>query len=61
MHIDNRVSSLEAARKFLSEYECVTINTVRNLFVQKFIFDLPRKLSIFWGEKLVKMLWFWTF
>ena len=26
MHIDNRVSSLEAARKFLSEYECVTIN-----------------------------------
>ena len=23
MHIDNRVSSLEAARKFLSEYECV--------------------------------------
>ena len=21
----------------------------------------PRKLLIFWGEKLMKMLWFWTF
>ena len=30
-------------------------------FVQKFNFDFPRKLSIFGGEKLVKMLWFWTF
>ena len=30
-------------------------------FVQKFNFDFPRKLSIFLGEKLVKMLWFWTF
>ena len=30
-------------------------------FVQKFNFDFPWKLSIFWGEKLVKMLWFWTF
>ena len=29
--------------------------------VQKFIFDFPRKLSIFMGEKLAKMLWFWTF
>ena len=28
---------------------------------EKFNFDFPRKLSIFWGEKLVKMLWFWTF
>ena len=32
-----------------------------SFFVQKFNFDFPRKLSIFWGEKLVKMLWFWTF
>ena len=31
------------------------------IFVQKFHFDFPRKLSIFLGEKLVKMLWFWTF
>ena len=31
------------------------------IFVQKFNFDFPRKLSIFLGEKLVKMLWFWTF
>ena len=29
-------------------------------FVQKFNFDFPRKLLIFLGEKLVKMLWFWT-
>ena len=29
-------------------------------FVQKFNFDFPRKLSIFLGEKVVKMLWFWT-
>ena len=38
-------------------------HTVQNLhfFVQKFNFDFPRKLSIFWGEKLVKMLWFRTF
>ena len=27
-----------------------------SFFVQKFNFDFPRKLSIFWGEKLVKML-----
>ena len=30
-------------------------------FVRKFNFNFPRKLSIFWGEKLGKMLWFWTF
>jgi len=27
-------------------------------FVQKFNFGFPRKLLIFLGEKLVKMLWF---
>ena len=32
-----------------------------SFLVQKFNFDFPWKLSIFWGEKLVKMLWFWTF
>ena len=32
-----------------------------SFFVQKFNFDFPRKLLIFLGEKLVKMLWFWTF
>ena len=32
-----------------------------SFFVQKFNFDFTRKLSIFWGEKLMKMLWFWTF
>ena len=32
-----------------------------SFFVQKFNFYFPKKLSIFWGEKLVKMLWFWTF
>ena len=32
-----------------------------SFFVQKFNFDFPKKLSNFWGEKLVKMLWFWTF
>ena len=32
-----------------------------SFFVQKFNFDFPKKLSIFLGEKLVKMLWFWTF
>ena len=33
-----------------------------SFFVQKINFDFPRKLSIFFGgEKLVKMLWFWTF
>ena len=32
-----------------------------SFFVQKFNFDFPRKLSIFWGEKFVKMFWFWTF
>ena len=32
-----------------------------SFFVQKFNFDFPKKLSISWGEKLVKMLWFWTF
>ena len=32
-----------------------------SFFVQKLNFDFPRKLSIFWAEKLVKMLWFCTF
>ena len=32
-----------------------------SLLSKKFNFDFPRKLSIFWGEKLVKMFWFWTF
>ena len=33
-----------------------------SFFVQKFNFDFPRKWSIFFlGEKLVEMLWFWTF
>ena len=32
-----------------------------SFFVQKFNFDFPRKLSIFLGEKLVKMLRFWAF
>ena len=38
-------------------------HTVRNLhfIVQKINFDFPRKFSIFCGEKLVKMLWIWTF
>ena len=31
-----------------------------SFFVQKFNFEFPRKLAIFLGEKLVKMLWFWT-
>ena len=32
-----------------------------SFFVQKFNSDFPRKLSIFWGKKIVKMLWFGTF
>ena len=32
-----------------------------SFFVQKLNFDFPRKLSIFSGEKLMKMLWFRTF
>ena len=32
-----------------------------SFFVKKFNFHFPRKLSIFLGEKLAKMLWFWTF
>ena len=31
-----------------------------SFFVQKFNFDFQKKLPIFLGEKLVKMLWFWT-
>ena len=34
------------------------VSSKSSFFVQKFDFDFPRKLSIFWGEKLVKMLWF---
>ena len=38
---------------------------VKNVVVLDYLavdnFDFPRKLSIFLGEKLVKMLWFWTF
>ena len=32
-----------------------------SFFVQKFNFDFSRKLLIFWGEKLAKMLWFLTY
>ena len=32
-----------------------------SFYVQKFNFHFPRKLSIFLGEKLAKMLWYWTF
>ena len=33
-----------------------------SFFVQKFNFDFPRKIvEFFWGKKLVKMLWLWTF
>ena len=32
-----------------------------SFFVQKLSFDFPRKLAVFGGEKLVKMLWFWTY
>ena len=39
----------------------ITQNSESQIFVQKFNFDFPRKLSIFWGEKHVKMLWIWTF
>ena len=40
----------------------VTHCSKSSFFVQKFNFDFLRKLSIFGGgEKLVKMLWFWTF
>ena len=34
----------------------VSLNISKYIIVQKFNFDFPRKLSIFWGEKLVKML-----
>ena len=57
MHIDNRVSSLEAARKFLSEYECVTINspqhTVRNLhFLSENSTLIFQENSWFFGWKI---------
>ena len=32
-----------------------------SFFVQKFNFDFPRNCRFYMGEKLVKMLWFWTF
>ena len=48
---------------FTGEGRYVSKHTVRNLHFlsKKFNFDFTRKLSIFLGEKLVKMLWFWTF
>ena len=36
-------------------------HTVRNLHFLSKNSTLISKLSIFWGKKLVKMLWFWTF
>ena len=36
----------------------VSLNISKYIIVQKFNFDFPRKLSIFWGEKLVKILGF---
>ena len=38
-------------------------NTLFEIFIfcPKLNFDFPRKLSIFLGEKLVKMMRFWTF
>ena len=44
-------------QNYIGETHC----SKSSFFVQKFNFEFPRKLSIFLGEKLVKMLWFWTF
>ena len=45
--------------------ELFWVKTRENAAVLYFLavdnFDFPRKLSIFLGEKLVKMLWFWVF
>ena len=50
-------------RRYSKFRQMATICTLFEIFifVQKFNFDFPRKLSIFGCEKLVKMLWFWTF
>ena len=70
---DSSFASLltESAKKdYQSVFELSKMCTIRYmftlfkifiLFVQKFNFDFPRKLSILFGEKLVKILWFWTF
>ena len=56
-----RVNVARFARK-ISKTLCSRSHCSKSsFFVQKFNFHFSRKLSIFLGEKLVKMLWFWTF
>ena len=50
-----------AIRKILNWLLLIPHCSKSSLFVQKFNFDFPWKLSIFLGEKLGTMLWFWTF
>ena len=58
--MDSEIS--DAFRLFDRVSNCLSHCSKSSFFVQKFIFDFPRKLSIFFlVEKLVKMLWFWTF
>ena len=57
--MDSEIS--DAFRLFDRVSNCLSHCSKSSFFVQKFNFDFPRKFSIFWGEKLVKMLWFWTF
>ena len=47
--------------QFLFKKSILTHCSKSSFFVQKFNFDFTRKLSIFLSEKLMKMLWFWTF
>ena len=59
----NKFTFLLSSSQIVSEFQfLMQRHTVRNLhhFIQKFNFDFPRKLLIFLGEKLVKMLWLST-
>ena len=55
-------SSPEVLKFCIHSFSCWVSHTVRNLhFCSKIQLWFPVKIVDFLGEKLVKMLWFWTF
>ena len=59
----SRFAGYSLFRRFLSCFCCCYCNTLFEIFIfcPKIQLWFPEKIVDFWDEKLVKMLWFWTF
>ena len=62
VYLDNTVAKVLILTHFSRPGKVTKTHCSKSSFyVQKINFDFLRKLSYFFGKKLVKMLWFWTF